>query len=891
MAEMLSPGVYVDEKDMSEIVPVVSSTVAVLGGMFTRGPIDDYSLISTVAQYEDIYGLPKNDNYNEWYQGYNFLQYGNHLLVSRAGNMNGAPKDTDLKVETITSESGYGIQPYGLSQFGIGTDDEIVVIDKKTTLNVGDIISFAPDKNTAIDQPRYIITGIIDTIINNAPLYALVLNKPVNFTIATTSGGTSSYSFNTPYPVGIVSTNAINPLCKIFKITELFNGSCEALAYDFNNFTITDSVNNGVTTLRNADTIDNLLDSNGDYIRIPLYLRTDITDAECNAHKLPSEANYPLRKIRYLAKSMVDMYDLFNTNKQIKNDSEFTYKLENKQFSFAFPAQSKLKFFSRNPGTDMARYKIVIANPRDFKKNYGPDEDGFIARYVSDGIPLDNVFDYPPETHTHQMAVVVYDPVNDEVVEKFVCSLDKDEVDSNNNSMYIENVINRRSSKIFAIVNESIPLHEIDVIDDYPDVASYVLYDNVIKIVRFTDLSDTSKYIEIAVNKYNLDSVNNEIDFTVTTANDLKGTQYETWTNCVDEHGLTWADITGSSVTAPAQSTAYTISLDNYTCRTQTIHSYKGRTLTLWNATDSSIQTDDLINAYNVFSNKDDLDIDIIIANERDDGYSAILLANARADCVAYIGARYEDCVGQTSPNATKALIGYRKGNGMVSGRGVGSTESLSNMFCALFGNYKYQYDRYNDTYRWVNFAGDVAGLRAQTNAELDPWWASAGLNRGQLKNVTKLAFNPNQSQRDDLYKNNVNIICSFPSQGVVLWGQKTLLDKASSFDRLNIRHLFNHIERALAKMSKYQVFEFNDSFTRNRILSIINPYLANVQAGRGIQDYYTVCDETNNTPYVISQNQMIVDIYIKPTYVAEFIKLSFINAGTNSFTTVVSGG
>ena len=164
-------------------------------------------------------------------------------------------------------------------------------------------------------------------------------------------------------------------------------------------------------------------------------------------------------------------------------------------------------------------------------------------------------------------------------------------------------------------------------------------------------------------------------------------------------------------------------------------------------------------------------------------------------------------------------------------------------------------------------------------------------MNRGQLKNVTKLAFNPNQSQRDDLYKNNVNIICSFPSQGVVLWGQKTLLDNASSFDRLNIRHLFNHIERALAKMSKYQVFEFNDSFTRNRILSIINPYLANVQAGRGIQDYYTVCDETNNTPYVISQNQMIVDIYIKPTYVAEFIKLSFINAGTNSFTTVVSGG
>ena len=303
-----------------------------------------------------------------------------------------------------------------------------------------------------------------------------------------------------------------------------------------------------------------------------------------------------------------------------------------------------------------------------------------------------------------------------------------------------------------------------------------------------------------------------------------------------------------------------------------------------------AIQTDDLINAYNVFSNKDDLDVDIVIANEKDDGYSAIILVNTRLDCVAYIGSRYEDCVGQRSASATKALIGYRKGNGTVSGRGVGAVQSISNMFCALFGNYKYQYDNYNDTYRWVNFAGDVAGLRAQTSAELDPWWAAAGLNRGQLKNVTKLAFNPNHSQRDDLYKNNVNIICSFPSQGVVLWGQKTLLDKASSFDRLNVRHLFNHIERALAKMSKYQVFEFNDSFTRNRILSIINPYLATVQAGRGIQDYYVVCDETNNTPQVIALNQLMVDIYIKPNYVAEFIKLTFINAGTNSFSTIVTG-
>lgn len=907
MAEMLSPGVYVTEKDMSEVVPSVSSTVAVFGGMFTRGPINDYSLISTVAELEDYYGHPKNNNYNDWYQCYNFLQYGNHLLVSRAGNINGAPKDTGLKVEIVTSTSGYGIEDFGKSHYGLGLNSEIVVIDKKPELSSGDIISFAPDKNTAIEQPRYIVVNVMETtsVTTGVTVHALILDRSVNFKIGVDSNtNTSTYSFLGPnYPAGIIAPTSGDPLCKIFKITELYNGSCEALEYDIQNLQIQDITDTSGTTpvyyLRNADTVAGLVDSAGDLIRIPLYLRTDITIAESESHRLiPSENTLDLKNTRYLAKSMVDMYSLFSTNKQVLNDGEFNYKITDNQISFAFPSKSKLKFISRNPGTDMARYKIAIANPRDFRKNVGPDDDNFITRYVSEGISLDSLFDYPPETHTHQLAVVVYDPLEDEVVERFVCSLNPDDVDANNNSMYIENVINRQSSKIFVVDNKSIPLHGLDVVDDYPDVASYLLFDSVIKIVRFIDASDATNYVEVAVTNYKLDAVNNEVDITVADPTQLVGTAYEHWTTSVNEYGLTWKDISPDDSNVPDTITTtnpvYTISLSknnkNFICRTQTIHTYRGRTLTFWNASDSDIQTDDLLNAYEVFSNKDDLDIDIVIANERDDGYSAISLVNTRLDCVAYIGSRYEDCVGQRSASATKAIIGYRKGNGMISGRGVGSVASISNMYCALFGNYKYQYDRYNDTYRWVNFAGDVAGLRAQTSSELDPWWAAAGLNRGQIKNVTKLAFNPNHSQRDDLYKNNINIICSFPNQGTVLWGQKTLLDKASSFDRLNVRHLFNYIERALAKMSKYQVFEFNDTFTRNRIISIINPYLASVQAGRGIQDYYVVCDDTNNTPDVIAHNQLVVDIYIKPTYVAEFIKLTFINAGTNSFSTVVSG-
>jgi len=307
---------------------------------------------------------------------------------------------------------------------------------------------------------------------------------------------------------------------------------------------------------------------------------------------------------------------------------------------------------------------------------------------------------------------------------------------------------------------------------------------------------------------------------------------------------------------------------------------YVGKTLTFKYAADSSISEGDLLTAYELFSNKEDIDIDIVIANELDNGVSARNLVDTRADCIGFIGANHSDLVGQKSAIAVSNLIEWRK-NGALD---------YNDMFIVACGNYKYQYDRYNDKYRWVNIAGDIGGLRAQTNSNRASWWASAGLERGQIQNAIKLAFNPTQGQRDMLYKNGINPICSFTGQGIVMWGQKTLLDKPSSFDRVNTRGLFNTLERALGKMAKYQVMEFNDNFTRNRIVSMIKPYLTTVQAGRGIQDFLVICDESNNTADIISRNQLIVDIYVKPTYVAEFIQLRFTNAGTNSFADIIGG-
>jgi len=256
--------------------------------------------------------------------------------------------------------------------------------------------------------------------------------------------------------------------------------------------------------------------------------------------------------------------------------------------------------------------------------------------------------------------------------------------------------------------------------------------------------------------------------------------------------------------------------------------------ITLVNGTDSPVGLDDLVDAYSIFDNKEATDVDIVIANELDGGVSAKNLAETRKDCMCYIGANYSDVVGKKSSVAVSNLIAWRK---------TGSL-NFDSMFCVSCPNYFYVYNKYADRYVWVNVAGSTAGLRARTSTTRDAWWSEAGLNRGIYKNVKKLAFNPSQAQRDLMYKNGLNPIVNFAGQGNVLWGNKTLLSKSSSFNRINVRSLFNVLERSLSKMAKYQVMEFNDSFTRNRISSIIKPFLSTVQAGRGIQDYLVI----NNT-------------------------------------------
>ena len=194
---------------------------------------------------------------------------------------------------------------------------------------------------------------------------------------------------------------------------------------------------------------------------------------------------------------------------------------------------------------------------------------------------------------------------------------------------------------------------------------------------------------------------------------------------------------------------------------------------------------------------------------------------------------------------------------------------------------WKYQYDRYNDLYRWVPLNGDVAGLAARTDFVADPWFSPAGFSRGQIRNVVKLAYSPDKTDRDNLYKSGINPVVSFPGQGTVLFGDKTLLSKPSAFDRINVRRLFIILEKSIASAARFQLFEFNDDFTRAQFVNLVEPFLRDVKGRRGVTDFKVVCDETNNTGEVIDRNEFVADIFVKPARSINFIQLNFVATRT----------
>jgi len=293
-------------------------------------------------------------------------------------------------------------------------------------------------------------------------------------------------------------------------------------------------------------------------------------------------------------------------------------------------------------------------------------------------------------------------------------------------------------------------------------------------------------------------------------------------------------------------------------------------TASLTGGVDGSDVTDgNKIEAYNKFKNSEETEIGLLIGGDSSAtvALQLISIVEARKDCVAFLSPLKSDVVNNVGGEAD-SVVAFRNNLG-------------SSSYAVLDSGWKYQYDRYNDVYRYIPLCGDTAGVTAATEASRDAWFSPAGFSRGNIRNVVKLPFNPRKSERDTLYKSNINPITTFMGTGTVLFGDKTLLAKPSAFDRINVRRLFIILEKAISRFARFSLFEFNDAFTRAQFVGAVSPFLRNVQGRDGIVDYKVVCDGSNNTSDVVDRNEFVGDIYVKPNRSINFIQLNFVAVRT----------
>tara|TARA_R110000822_G_scaffold27409_15_gene81953 strand:+ start:271 stop:2214 length:1944 start_codon:yes stop_codon:yes gene_type:complete len=283
---------------------------------------------------------------------------------------------------------------------------------------------------------------------------------------------------------------------------------------------------------------------------------------------------------------------------------------------------------------------------------------------------------------------------------------------------------------------------------------------------------------------------------------------------------------------------------------------------------DAAPATADLQAGYLLFANDELVDVNLLITSAHPTAvgdYVIDSVAEIRKDAMVFL-----------SPQ--RAAVVNNEGSETTSIISVSDLNAYTRSSYAVYDSgWKYMYDKYNDRYVYIPLNGDIAGTCVVTDKADDPWFSPGGLNRGQIKNAIKLAWSPNKAERDTLYSKGVNPVISTPGNGIVLFGDKTMLDAPSAFNRINVRRLFIVLEKAIATAAKFQLFEFNDAFTRAQFTALVEPFLRDVQGRRGVYDFRVICDETNNTAAVIDANEFRADIFVKPAKSINFITLTFV--------------
>ncbi len=859
MASLLSPGVYIQEVDASAIVPSVSNNVAFVAGEFNAGPVNQPYVITNKQEYENTFGYPTNDNFNSWFQGYKFFDYANQLIVTRGFVKSPAEPFNIIDNPTylFTTQGDVltnldNLTPINL--FTLSKDIESLDVDISTpTVKFYTTESMNINNKKEVGDTLY-IDGVEDA--NGNPIAGVI----IEIETATTEGLD---------PADILLTDTTNKIR--FTVTPQNSDGSEYVGI-FASTTIYEFKSDGTssghgikfTILQSdfqfkpqiGDTIVlNDLEGNPGYI----YSMA----SEDKTSSIPGEIPvgvYINIMLEMSARPGAEFDDLTNASVWLHSDS---HKNAGTQAVRRGPYDSGTGSYPPN--------SIDVKSNIDTLVTSGTLNSDIInsnrLNYPYEVIENDSDFDYKLEEQElntfkandpdFEMKLKFYgrDP-NTRKIEIAIGNWYDFQTDSSNSNYAIafkETIgVNTEFTYLTSLFEYSPRSGSTEGSDE---IAIAIKHGDTIErwVVSMNPLSvdgnGRNNYIETVINEHS------KLIFCVdnTSIKDVP-TSYLV----CDRYG--WDESTGyPSVNALGTPT---------------------ENLSLIGGRNPQLDEGDIRDAYFTVEDKERYEIDVVIGNE-DYPNVAIELADFRKDCISYNGARYVDTVGKKAIDATNSILTYMKD-------GADGVKLTRTMFAADFSNYFRIYDKFNKKYRWINCSGDMAGIRCDVSSNHDAWWVSAGMKRGIIRNINKLAFTPSQAQRDNLYKAGTNPIVAFPGTGNLVWGNKTLHPIASSFDRINVRTLFNTLERAMAKAARSQVFEFNDPYTRNAIMSMFNPYLSTIKAGRGITDYLVICDETNNTPDVISRNELRVDIYIKPNYAAEMILLTFTNVGTRSFSDVV---
>ena len=868
MAFQVSPGINVSEIDLTTTVPALATTVGGFGGVFRWGPVGKFVLVDSENTLANRFGKPTSDNYETFYTAANFLSYGNALYVSRAANTTGFSNTATVTLSSNTTLATSNGAALGLTVGnrvqgdGIPDDTFVTAVSNTTTT-----ISRAATTSTSAALSFFANTTTLSAYAGDTAAVVasnVVVRNSEEFENKGAANATfTGTEFVARYP-GALGNSLKVSMCDsdrqyaetITFETNTSYGSTTANAYalaDLTSANVSISVGSNTANVVFVWSGDDFADrvansgiaravgSNGVSANF-------ISLATANTLFTNGDAVWYAKGTSSTANSIQGLSEGTSYFITGANTTGFTLSLTDGGANVAISngAANSVVYFTKQSATDLgltlaqARLAVTAVKDKISVGDYIEVGNTTIGKQnmkvASEGAQADD--------GTNIYFNIVFDSTWNKSTNFSANSLTR--------QWEYFNTVDSAPGVSQAMTNAGLSTKDevsVVVVDEDGLISGtpgqvLEIYQNLSRATDAKKEDGTTNYYKTAIN-----------DFSrwIWATNDRSGA----------------ASNTLSTVANSTNTTTYTKSF---------VRGTDG-------ATESTVSMAAVGAAYDLFADASTVDVSLILQGKAI-GTSDVQLANylidniaeVRKDCVVFVSPAYSDVVGINTENAQAQNI--------VDFRNLLHNTS----YAFLDSGYKYQYDKYADVYRYIPLNGDIAGITARSDSLKDPWFSPAGFTRGQIKNLVKLAFSPGKTERDLLYKNDVNPIVTFPGQGTVLYGDKTLLGRASAFDRINVRRLFIVLEKAIATASNSTLFEFNDDFTRSQFVNLVEPYLRDVQGRRGIFDFRVVCDETNNTAEVIDSNRFVGDIYIKPAKSINFIQLNFVAVRSGVEFTEIAG-